>query len=126
MDTLFAAHPEDLAAERERRGRAASGGLVLAPRPLGEGPRTRLEELPMKAIAVFPGKPNSSHLAELPMPSLDEVPNGRGVLVNFLSRGVDGTDKEIIAADTARHRPVTISRRTARSRRGRDGAKLHS
>jgi hypothetical protein len=38
----------------------------------------------MKAIAVFPGKPNSSHLAELPMPSLDEVPTGRGVLVKML------------------------------------------
>jgi glucose 1-dehydrogenase len=53
----------------------------------------------MKAIAVFPGKPNSSHLAELPMPSLDEVPNGRGVLVKMLACGVDGTDKEIIAAE---------------------------
>ena len=30
---------------------------------------------------------------------LDEVPNGRGVLVKMLSCGVDGTDKEIIAAE---------------------------
>jgi threonine dehydrogenase-like Zn-dependent dehydrogenase len=53
----------------------------------------------MKAIAVFPGQPNSSHLARLPMPSLDDVPNGRGVLVKILRCGVDGTDKEIIAAE---------------------------
>jgi len=53
----------------------------------------------MKAIAVFPGKPNSIHLAELPKPSLDDVPNGRGVLVKLLRCGVDGTDKEINAAE---------------------------
>src|SRR5688500_1967544 len=53
----------------------------------------------MKAIAVFPGKPNSVHLAEMPYPSLDEVPNGRGVLVRVLRVGVDGTDKEINAAE---------------------------
>ena len=53
----------------------------------------------MKAISVFPGKPNSVHVAELPKPSLDEVPNGRGVLVKVLRVGVDGTDKEINAAE---------------------------
>lgn len=53
----------------------------------------------MKAIAVFPGKPNSVHLAELPMPNVREVPNGRGVLVRVLRVGVDGTDKEINAAE---------------------------
>jgi threonine dehydrogenase-like Zn-dependent dehydrogenase len=53
----------------------------------------------MKAISVFPGKPNSVHLAELPRPSLDQVPNGRGVLVKVLRVGVDGTDKEINAAE---------------------------
>jgi threonine dehydrogenase-like Zn-dependent dehydrogenase len=53
----------------------------------------------MKAIAVLPGKPNSVHLAELPKPGLDEVPNGRGVLVRLLRCGVDGTDKEINAAE---------------------------
>ena len=53
----------------------------------------------MKAIAVFPGKPNSLHLAEMPDPSLEEVPNGRGVLVKVLRVGVDGTDKEINAAE---------------------------
>ncbi len=53
----------------------------------------------MKAIAVFPGKPNSLHLADLPMPKVDEIPNGRGVLVKVLRVGVDGTDKEINAAE---------------------------
>ena len=53
----------------------------------------------MKAIAVFPGKPGSAHLAELPRPTLDEIPNGRGVLVKVLRVGVDGTDKEINAAE---------------------------
>src|SRR6266481_6333692 len=53
----------------------------------------------MKAIAVFPGKPNTVHLAEMPKPSVNEISNGRGVLVKVLSVGVDGTDKEINAAD---------------------------
>jgi threonine dehydrogenase-like Zn-dependent dehydrogenase len=53
----------------------------------------------MKAIAVFPGKPNSVHVAELPKPTLDDIPNGRGVLVKVLRVGVDGTDKEINAAE---------------------------
>src|SRR5947209_4553820 len=53
----------------------------------------------MKAIAVYPGQKNSAHLADLPMPSLDEIPNGRGVLVRLLRCGVDGTDKEINAAE---------------------------
>src|SRR5437879_6632450 len=35
----------------------------------------------MKAVAVVPGKPNSVHLADLPKPSVDEIPGGRGVLV---------------------------------------------
>ena len=49
----------------------------------------------MKAIAVRPGKPNSVHLAELPPPSLESIPGGRGVLVKVLKVGVDATDKEI-------------------------------
>jgi glucose 1-dehydrogenase len=53
----------------------------------------------MKAIAVFPGKPGSAHLEELPKPSLEEVPGGRGVLVRVLRVGVDGTDREINAAE---------------------------
>ena len=53
----------------------------------------------MKAIAVLPGKPNSVHLADLPKPHVGDVANGRGVLVKVLRVGVDGTDKEINAAE---------------------------
>ena len=53
----------------------------------------------MKAIAVFPGKSGSAHLADLPKPSVNDVPNGHGVLVKVLRVGVDGTDKEINAAE---------------------------
>src|SRR5690242_17044012 len=53
----------------------------------------------MKAISVLPGKPNSVHVADLPKPSVDQVANGRGVLVKVLRVGVDGTDKEINAAE---------------------------
>ena len=53
----------------------------------------------MKAVAVIPGQANSIHLAELPKPSIHETPNGRGVLAQVLRVGVDGTDKEINAAE---------------------------
>jgi glucose 1-dehydrogenase len=53
----------------------------------------------LKAISVFPGKADSVHLADLQKPSVDDIPNGRGVLVQVLRVGVDGTDKEINAAE---------------------------
>ncbi len=53
----------------------------------------------MRAVAVSPGVPNSVHLREVPKPSVDDVPDGRGVLVRVLRVGVDGTDKEINAAE---------------------------
>ena len=53
----------------------------------------------MKAIAVKPGVPDSVHLVEMPKPSVDDVPLGRGVLVKVLRVGVDGTDKEINNAE---------------------------
>jgi glucose 1-dehydrogenase len=53
----------------------------------------------MKAISVFPGKADSVHLTNLDKPALTDVPNGRGVLVKVLRVGVDGTDKEINAAE---------------------------
>lgn len=49
----------------------------------------------MKAVAVYPGKPNSVHMAQLPKPSIDDIPGGRGVLVKILKVGVDATDREI-------------------------------
>ncbi len=53
----------------------------------------------MKAIAVIPGQANSVHLADIPKPQLTDIPDGRGVLVKVLRVGVDGTDKEINAAE---------------------------
>ena len=49
----------------------------------------------VKAIAVHPGVADSAHLVEMPEPRLEDVPKGRGVLVEVLRVGVDGTDREI-------------------------------
>ncbi len=53
----------------------------------------------MKAVAVIPGQAGSVHLRDVPRPTLDQVAGGRGVLVKVLRVGVDGTDKEINAAE---------------------------
>jgi threonine dehydrogenase-like Zn-dependent dehydrogenase len=53
----------------------------------------------MKAIAVHPGTPGSMHLRDIPRPSVSDIPDGRGVRVQVLRVGVDGTDKEINAAE---------------------------
>src|SRR4051794_20239551 len=53
----------------------------------------------MKAIAVHPGVPDSMHLREIPEPSVGDIADGRGVKVKVLRVGVDGTDKEINAAE---------------------------
>src|SRR5437660_965424 len=54
----------------------------------------------MKAVAVIPGKPNSAHVRnDVAKPKLEDVRNGRGVLVKVLRVGIDGTDKEINAAE---------------------------
>src|SRR5436309_1063783 len=53
----------------------------------------------MKAIAVYPGQRNSMHLEEIPQPKVTDIPDGRGVLVKVLRVGVDGTDREINAAE---------------------------
>jgi threonine dehydrogenase-like Zn-dependent dehydrogenase len=57
----------------------------------------------MKAVAVLPGKPNSVHLREIPVPTLADqphphvcrIPPDRAVLVKVLQIGVDATDREI-------------------------------
>jgi threonine dehydrogenase-like Zn-dependent dehydrogenase len=59
----------------------------------------------MKAIAVYPGQPNSVHLEDVPKPRLADVPNGRGVLVRVLKVGVDATDREINEAKYGRPPP---------------------
>ncbi len=53
----------------------------------------------MKAVCVLPGRPNSVHLRDVPKPRVSDVPGDRGVLVSVLRVGVDGTDKEINAAE---------------------------
>ena len=53
----------------------------------------------MKAIAVTPGKANTIHLREVRKPRVEDIANGRGVLIKILRVGVDGTDKEINAAE---------------------------
>jgi threonine dehydrogenase-like Zn-dependent dehydrogenase len=53
----------------------------------------------MKAITVTPGTPNSAELRDVPEPSLDDIPGGRGVLVRILRVGLDGTDREINAGE---------------------------
>ena len=53
----------------------------------------------MKAIAVIPGRPDSIHLREVKKPDPGAIPGDRGVLVRLLQVGVDGTDKEINAAE---------------------------
>ncbi len=39
------------------------------------------------------------HLRDVPEPTLDSVPGGRGVLVEVLRVGVDGTDRDILAGE---------------------------
>jgi threonine dehydrogenase-like Zn-dependent dehydrogenase len=52
----------------------------------------------MQALAVHPGKPDSMHHRLARRPTVDDIPDGRGVLVRVLRVGVDGTDREIIEA----------------------------
>jgi threonine dehydrogenase-like Zn-dependent dehydrogenase len=53
----------------------------------------------MKALAVIPGQANTIHLRDVPKPKVSDVRGGRGVLIKILRVGVDGTDKEINAAE---------------------------
>jgi len=53
----------------------------------------------MKAVALIPRKPDSLYLGELPAPSIDDVPGGRGVLVKVLRVGLCGTDREMQAGE---------------------------
>ena len=53
----------------------------------------------MKAIAIRPGTPDSVHLRQLPRPSLDEVPGGRGARVSMVRVGLCGTDADLAAGE---------------------------
>lgn len=73
-------------------------GTAPSPAPAGWSESTRPRPT-MKALAVVPGRPGSVHLRDVPMPRVEDMPDGRGVLVRVLRVGVDGTDKEINAAE---------------------------
>ena len=77
---------------------STDGTAVLAS-PSGHASPDRSAPTTMKAIAVIPGQPGSMHLREVPRPRVEDIPGGRGVLVEVLRVGVDGTDKEINAAE---------------------------
>ena len=49
----------------------------------------------MKAIAVRPGEPDSAHIADLEKPTVESIPDGKGVLVRVLKGGDGATDQEI-------------------------------
>lgn len=53
----------------------------------------------MKAVAVYPGKADSVQLRDVGKPMLEEIPDGRDVLVKTLRVGMDGTDKGINVAE---------------------------
>jgi glucose 1-dehydrogenase len=46
----------------------------------------------MNAVAVYPGRAGGIHLEDLPAPAVEDVPNGRGVLVEVLTHPVDGLE----------------------------------
>jgi glucose 1-dehydrogenase len=78
--------------------RAVGGAVPAVQRAPAAAPPTP-SPATMKAVAVRPGVPDSMYLAQLPKPSVTEIPDGQGVLVKVLRVGVDGTDKEINAAE---------------------------
>ncbi len=56
----------------------------------------------MKAIAIRPGTPGSLHLRDVPRPSIDEVPGGRGVRVGIIRAGLCGTDADLVGGEYGR------------------------
>ena len=63
----------------------------------------------MRAVAVYPGKPNSVHLAEMAKPSVADVPDGRGVLVRFCVSASMGRTKRSTQRNTAPRRTGSTS-----------------
>jgi threonine dehydrogenase-like Zn-dependent dehydrogenase len=53
----------------------------------------------MKAIAIKPGQKESAQLIDMPKPSVSDIKNERGVLVEVLRAGACGTDREINNAE---------------------------
>jgi threonine dehydrogenase-like Zn-dependent dehydrogenase len=53
----------------------------------------------VKAVAVFRSGAVGARVINVPVPQVDDVCDGRGVLVRVLRVGVDGTDKEILSGE---------------------------
>jgi len=53
----------------------------------------------MKAIAIRPGTSDSVHLRDVPRPSIEEIPDGRGVRVRIIRAGLCGTDADLAAGE---------------------------
>ena len=56
----------------------------------------------VRAIAINPGSAGSLHLREVPVPSLDDVADGRGVRVRVIRTGLCGTDADLAAGEYGR------------------------
>jgi len=66
----------------------------------------------LKALAVYPGQPNPTHLRDAEEPRVSDSPDGRGVLVRVLR--VDGTDvllEPLAVAEKAINQAFEIQRR---------------
>jgi threonine dehydrogenase-like Zn-dependent dehydrogenase len=53
----------------------------------------------MKALTITPKVAGSVKLRDVPEPTLDQIPNNRGVLVRIVRVGLDGTDHEIYTGE---------------------------
>ena len=53
----------------------------------------------MKALTITPKVAGSVKLIDVPEPTLDQIPNNRGVLVRIIRVGLDGTDHEIYTGE---------------------------
>jgi threonine dehydrogenase-like Zn-dependent dehydrogenase len=91
--------PSNSSSTKEQHMPSTDGESAATAATPARTPAAKAEPIMMKAVAVFPGTPNSMHLGQLAKPSVSDVPDGRGVLVKVLKVGVDGTDKEINAAE---------------------------
>ncbi|MEZ5307107.1 MAG: glucose 1-dehydrogenase [Pyrinomonadaceae bacterium] len=53
----------------------------------------------MKSIVITPGKANSAELRDVPEPKIDDIADGKGVVVEMIRAGACGTDREINSAE---------------------------
>jgi len=53
----------------------------------------------VKALTITPKVAHQVQLRDVPEPTLDQIPDGRGVMVRVIRVGLDGTDREIYEGD---------------------------